>query len=182
MRRVAVALMLAVAVLHWTARPAPEPTEYRPVDLSRPWSTPAPPPVTDALPSPSIPAPTGPPNGTRRALLDAERRYVERPSPKPAPSQGATVASAQGIASWFASHGPGLYAAAGPGLRVGKWRGRVVTVCTSEGRCLGGVRIIDWCQCLKGQGNRERLVDLSRDAFARLAEPSLGLLSVEVRW
>jgi rare lipoprotein A (peptidoglycan hydrolase) len=68
-----------------------------------------------------------------------------------------------------------LYAAAGPGLRVGAWRGRVVEVC-SGGRCVW-VTLIDWCAC---GGNH--LIDLYSDAFRQLAPLSSGALRVSVRW
>jgi hypothetical protein len=44
---------------------------------------------------------------------------------------GSPLQGVQGLATWFcctAGHPSGLYAAAGPALRVGHWRGRVVTV------------------------------------------------------
>lgn len=173
MRRLIAACLFALAVL-WTARTAPEATEPRAVDLSRSSSAPSLPPVTAAPIAPSSPAPSGPPS----VAQVAEGRY---PSPTATPEPTPSPVRARGIASWFASYGSGLYAAAGPALRTGQWRGRTVTVC-ANGRCVSGVRLIDWCQCLKGQGNRERLVDLSRDAFSRLADPSLGLVTVEVRW
>ena len=59
----------------------------------------------------------------------------------------------------------GLYAAAGPALRVGNWRGRTVTVCGS-GSCVN-VKLIDWCACGSG-----RVIDLYSDAFSRLAPTS----------
>lgn len=68
-----------------------------------------------------------------------------------------------------------MYAAAGPGLRVGDWRGRRVQVCGS-GSCIV-VRLIDWCAC--GDG---RVIDLYSDAFRRLAPLSTGELRVKVSW
>jgi len=41
------------------------------------------------------------------------------------------------------------------------------------------VRLTDWCQCYRGE-NRERLVDLSDDAFARLAPLMAGVVRVRV--
>jgi hypothetical protein len=66
-----------------------------------------------------------------------------------------------------------MFAAAGPALRVGHWRGRVVTVCAAV--CIR-VTLNDWCAC------RGRLIDLSDEAFGRLAPLSRGLVRVEVRW
>jgi rare lipoprotein A (peptidoglycan hydrolase) len=68
-----------------------------------------------------------------------------------------------------------MYAAAGPALRVGAWRGRVVQVC-GGGRCIV-VTLIDWCAC---GGNH--IIDLYSDAFRRLAPSSTGALPVTVRW
>ena len=84
-----------------------------------------------------------------------------------------------GIASWYATGGPGIYGAAGPALRQGNWRGSVVTVCVMGGRCLA-LRLSDWCQCLLGQAN-ERIVDLSLDVVRALGlDPARGLYEVEV--
>jgi hypothetical protein len=67
-----------------------------------------------------------------------------------------------------------MYAAAGPRLRafLGHWRGQSVTVCAAT--C---IRVIldDWCAC------PHRLIDLSAQAFARLAPLSRGILAVSVR-
>jgi hypothetical protein len=95
-------------------------------------------------------------------------------------SESASKHSEAGIASWYADPAKrGLYAAAGPGLRVGHWRGRVVTVC--RGAVCLDVRLSDYCGCLRGTP-RERLVDLSPDAFSRLASLSRGLVRVTVRY
>jgi rare lipoprotein A (peptidoglycan hydrolase) len=98
---------------------------------------------------------------------------VRAAHPTPEPSAGSSPQGASGIASWYATGPDGLYAAAGPALRVGAWRGRVVTVCATV--CIR-VRLIDWCAC------RGRLIDLSDESFSRLAPLSRGLVRVEVRW
>lgn len=108
-----------------------------------------------------------------------------RPAPQPAPriAAGAT-ARATGPASWYCKPGVsachyaysgGMYAAAGPKLRVGNWRGRVVRVCGS-GSCVT-VKLIDWCACGGG-----RVIDLYSDAFRRLAPLSQGTVKVTVSW
>jgi rare lipoprotein A (peptidoglycan hydrolase) len=51
-----------------------------------------------------------------------------------------------------------------------------VQVCAS--RCVT-VRLTDSCQCYRGE-TRERLIDLSDDAFARLAPLSRGVIRVTV--
>ena len=108
------------------------------------------------------------------------------PSVAPAKPQSTTVLptaspsstrSRTGRASWY-DDGGGLYAAAGPALRVGDWRGRLVTVCA--GSCVK-VRLTDWCQCYENT-DRERVIDLSPAAFTALAPLSRGLVKVEVRW
>jgi rare lipoprotein A (peptidoglycan hydrolase) len=58
------------------------------------------------------------------------------------------------------------------------WRGSLVDVCAG-GRCVQ-VRLSDWCQCYDGT-IRERVIDLSDDAFAQLAPLSRGVLVVTVR-
>ena len=92
---------------------------------------------------------------------------------------------AQGEASWYCGHGSpctaghpgGLYAAAGPALRVGgDWRGRYVRVVGGDGRMVH-VQLID-CNC----GPDANLIDLYSDAFERLAPLSRGVLTVEVSW
>lgn len=88
----------------------------------------------------------------------------------------------RGVASWYCGNGSpctrgypgGLYAAAGPALRVGDWRGRVVLV-SANGQSVR-VRLIDWCACPNG-----RVLDLYADAFRRLAPLSQGLVKVTVR-
>lgn len=130
-----------------------EADDWLPVDA--PWRS-----VT-ASPAGPRPAQSGAPSSHRRAWL-------------------AGAGTVQGTASWY-WNGPGLYAAAGPALRVGAWRGRLVTVCAAAksgvvSRCLH-VRLTDACQCYG-----TRLLDLSRDAFARLAPLSVGLVRVRVSW
>ena len=106
--------------------------------------------------------------------------------PRPASFQAAADGSvrATGPASWYCKTGVsichhaysgGMYAAAGPKLRVGNWRGRVVKVCGS-GSCVS-VKLIDWCACGGG-----RVIDLYSDAFRRLAPLSQGTVRVTVSW
>lgn len=83
-----------------------------------------------------------------------------------------------GRASWY-NVGRGYYAAAGPALRIGSWRGRVIRVCNDQ-KCIK-VKIVDWCQCYRNE-SRERIIDLSADAFAALFPLSKGLGKVTVKW
>jgi len=114
-------------------------------------------------------------------------------APLPDAPSGASLAglSVSGVASWYCnadpSRGPlspchadypdtGLpdyYAAAGPGLRTGDWRGRYVTV-TYQGKSIV-VQLIDAC----GAGCSV-LIDLYADAFAELAPLGTGRITVGV--
>lgn len=95
-----------------------------------------------------------------------------------------TSTSIRGQASWYCrpgisrcTHGypsSGMYAAAGPALRVGNWRGRLVRVCAAL--CIR-VRLID-CNC----GPNANLIDLYAAAFRRLAPLGQGVVTVEVSW
>ncbi len=83
-----------------------------------------------------------------------------------------------GTASWYCctrGHPSGYYAAAGPDLRVGGWRGRHVAVRGGNGQTVW-VTLIDWCAC------PDRLIDLYPAAFSRLGPLSRGLLNVKVSW
>ena len=110
--------------------------------------------------------------------VDSLVKATPRPTPPPNPTH-----SVSGRAAWYCNNGSGcpagysggMYAAAGPGLRVGNWRGRTVNVC-GNGNCIN-VTLVDWCAC---GGARE--IDLFADAFARLAPLSTGTVAVTVRW
>ncbi len=113
-------------------------------------------------------------------------RIVAAATPRPPSPRVAAGASARatGPASWYCKPGVsvchyaysgGMYAAAGPKLRVGNWRGRVVRVCGS-GSCVT-VKLIDWCACGGG-----RVIDLYSDAFRQLAPLSQGTVRVTVSW
>lgn len=90
-----------------------------------------------------------------------------------------------GLSSWYCRPGrsictrgypaSGPYAAAGPALRVGAWRGRWVTV-TAAGTTIR-VRLVDWCACSGG-----KVIDLYASQFAKLAPLSRGVVSVRVTW
>jgi hypothetical protein len=136
-------------------------------------------------------------------LTDPPGRRPDRPGVKPVrpsvtrirqvprhPSESSPVKRSPGVAwrvagvaSWYClagvsachhSYMGGLYAAAGPALRVGSWRNRSVVV------SLGGrsvrVRLVDWCACPR------RVIDLYADAFRRLAPLSSGVIRVRVSW
>jgi rare lipoprotein A (peptidoglycan hydrolase) len=122
--------------------------------------------------------------------------FAPRPAPRqpsearsvakmlPMPKASSTGKRASGSATWYCKTGVsachsnypgGYYAAAGPALRVGDWRGRVVRVCGS-GSCVN-VRLIDWCAC-----GGSHIIDLYSDAFQRLAPLNAGAVRVTVSW
>ena len=92
----------------------------------------------------------------------------------PERSAEALPMSVTGIASWY-SVGSGIYAAL-PGYVAGTHVS--VRVC-SGGRCVGGIPVVTSCQCYVGTPGA-RVIDLSEDLFAKFADPSVGLLEVEV--
>jgi hypothetical protein len=113
------------------------------------------------------------------ALLVALGHLLSSGPPVASPSGDAVVpvsphrdASETGVASWYRWRVG--EAAAGPALRTGRWRGRPVRVCVPS-RCITVV-LTDWCVC------PSRLIDLDRRSFARLADPSRGLVRVRVSW
>ena len=88
-----------------------------------------------------------------------------------------------GLATWYEDprHPRGLYAAAGPTLRrmLGpSWRGAVVIV-EGPGRASVTVPLTDACWCIP-RHNEPTLLDLSADAFERLAPLGWGVVSVSV--
>lgn len=96
--------------------------------------------------------------------------------PRTAPTVRTTGHSLRGPASWYCctkGHPSGLYAAAGPALRVGNWRGRQVHIAGIS----QPVTLIDWCGCPGG-----RLIDLYPDAFRLVAPLSRGVTMVTIRW
>jgi len=198
-RAVALAILATVTTLTvttaTTARPPSPPSSldaaaFRPVVIAESSAG-------NAIPLPSIDygAPASPsqigdfqepdrsfePRADADQPVRAESLVKATPRPKP-PANPAN--SVRGEASWYCKAGVsachhaysgGLYAAAGPALRVGDWRGRTVSVCGS-GNCVN-VKLIDWCACGGG-----RVIDLYSDAFSRLAPLSSGTLSVRVAW
>jgi rare lipoprotein A (peptidoglycan hydrolase) len=198
-RAVALAIVAAFATLTVataaTARPPSPPSTldaeaFQPVELADSVAgDPEPLPSIDyGAPASPVPigdfhddAPPVEPRANPRQPVRAESVLKATPRPKPPANASHSV---RGTASWYCKAGvsachnaypSGLYAAAGPALRVGDWRGRTVTVCGS-GSCVN-VRLIDWCACGSG-----RVIDLYSDAFSRLAPLSSGTLSVRVSW
>ena len=198
-RAVALAVLVAFATLTLataaTARPPSppstlDPEAFQPVELADSVAgDPEPLPSID-YGAPASPvqigdfqdeAPSVEPRANPKQPVRAESLLKATPRPKPRANPSHSVG---GTASWYCKAGvsachnaypSGLYAAAGPALRVGDWRGRTVTVCGS-GSCVN-VKLIDWCACGSG-----RVIDLYSDAFSRLAPLSSGTLSVRVSW
>jgi len=158
---------------------------WRPVEIPDPKTPGTAPPVqasgwnqdppVPALPRPASPAvalPTPPPP-TRSPRPSSKPRTA---TPRPPSSTGH---SASGTPTYYCRAGVSrctrgypdragvadYYAAAGPSLRVGKWRGRIVTV-HANGRTLR-VKLVDFCSC---GGNH--FLDLYWDAFKALGRPS----------
>ena len=144
-------------------------------------------PVPDPRPSvrPRVPTPLP-------VIVDAEvgvptvrptRPVVAVPSPRAVVRDVQSVSvrpggggGRSGRASWY-DDGPGLYAAVNS-YRWGDPR-YSVRVCAGS-RCVT-VTVRDFCQCYVGT-SRERVIDLSPDAFRRLAPLSAGLVKVTVSW
>lgn len=137
--------------------------------------------IPDFAAQATIPAPR--PTPDQRATA---RAFSKTPATSKASQPGVRLTghSATGSATWYCKTGVsachhsypgGLYAAAGPELRVGNWRGRHVRVC-GNGHCVN-VTLIDWCAC---GGNH--IIDLYSDAFTRLAPLSAGAVHVKVSW
>lgn len=100
-----------------------------------------------------------------------------RPTVAPSRTQSPATRSVKGVATYYCcTHGypSGMYAAAGGEIRIGKWRGRYVSVCAKT--CVK-VRLVDWCAC-KGS----RIIDLYPEVFRKLAPLSRGIVTVTVRW
>lgn len=145
-------------------------------------------PAAAAVPVRPSPAPS--PSGASMPGRILEPRLTSSPAPRPVVDQPAPervtvtprpvvvlgpTSGAHGPASWYDDpRKAGMYAAAGPALRVGDWRGRTVTVCAST--CFAVV-LSDWCGCPGG-----RVIDLSSTAFKRLASLGRGVIQVTVTW
>jgi len=99
--------------------------------------------------------------------------------PSTRPTAPPATRALTGLATWLVA--PVGTAAAGPALRAAlgpTWRGKLVCVGARGGASCIEVRLTDWCACrVAGQ---ERLIDLAREDFAQLADPSRGVLDVVV--
>ncbi len=95
-------------------------------------------------------------------------------TPPPLPTSPHTNSGGiAGQATWWFSFGPGLYAAIRPDLGS---KGDLAVVCGGAPfHCLT-LPIITTCACLGPRS--DRLIDLSRDAFASFADPSRGVIRI----
>ena len=105
------------------------------------------------------------------------------PTPKPTQTpQGRILPPSvafRGVATWHPL--PGLFASLGPKLReAGVVAGQRLTVC-SGGRCVVVTAWPGGCWCRERPGG-PTLLDLSDEAFSRLAPLGVGVISVEVSW
>jgi rare lipoprotein A (peptidoglycan hydrolase) len=142
-----------------------------PVVEAAPW-TPSP---SEADPSLTLPSPVQAPSP--RSETEPTPRPSKRPPAPHRVSGQATWYCVKGVSRCPRTHNSGLYAAAGPALRVGDWRGRRVQVCRDGSEQCVLVTLVDWCACGGG-----RVIDLFGDAFQGLGPLSRGTFPVTVRW
>jgi hypothetical protein len=121
----------------------------------------------------------GAPRPAERPAVDG-RGETPQPAGAPAPTGGIGSAMIGGLATHY-DNGPGLYGAAGPLLREAlggdpAFRGQRVEVCADE--CVT-VRLVDWCAC-GDRGGIPTIIDLSPQAFARLAPLTAGVIPVTI--
>lgn len=173
-----IVVALALPALARPAEPVPPPSPRTLAPSIAPASSPVP--LTSTAPA-SHPAVSGHPSAS-----SPPETYETSPAPtaKPQPTRIASGRSVEGKASWYCvpgrsrcpyfAHG-GLFAAAGPALRVGNWRGRYVTVW--HGKAHVTVKLVDSC----GDGCTV-VIDLFGDAFAQLAPLGTGRINVRVTW
>ena len=192
-------IFLLPIVATTAARP---PSEFTPVEAQfKPVEVPpavagnftvlvTPPPSIDPVVYESIATPPQP-KAIKRTQPEAKAESVAKPKPKSKGGVGtptSTGRSVSGLASWYCRPGvsictngypaSGAYAAAGPSLRAAfggeSWRGKTVNVCSGS-KCIA-VKLIDWCQCYKGESH-EKVLDLYYSVFSRLPNNR-----VTVRW
>jgi len=165
--RTATVLLIAGWLLAPFAAASREPTAIGPLDPGtlQPVRIPT---ASPATPGPD-PGPTASPAVSPAVVTDP--RVGVRTPPKRLTRPAAGAGAARGDATWYCEPGRsrcpagyrgGLYAAAGPTLRQGDWRGRHVVV-EWHGRTVR-VQLVDWCACGNG-----RVIDLFGDAFTKLA-------------
>ena len=154
-------------------RPVYEPTPQSSfLAIVLPTYTPAPIAIATAQPHPQPPQPKAKVQSKAKAHLAIG-------------TQGQSVG---GIATYYCCTrgftNNDLVAAAGPALRIGHWRGRLVTVthivvaAHKQLALAVRVRLVDWCAC-----GKDRVIDLSTKAFTDLGMPlSRGIQAVTVSW
>lgn len=127
-------------------------------------------------------------------LIESISNSISLPRPEPKPlidqkfstvqtklqkvAEKSSAHRVRGVASYYCCHKDypsGRYAAAGPKLRVGHWRGRTVLVNGLK------VTLVDSCQCYEGTP-RERIIDLYPGVFDDIDPLSKGITMVTVTW
>jgi hypothetical protein len=179
------AVLLAAIVptpLDWSkeAVPTSRPPEHADQPTGPGWMT-----TEDPLPSPDVAPGAGAPDRITPAPPSGSPPSTERGRGPESAVPPRTSMTLRGTASWYCLPGRsactagypsgGLYAAAGPALRRGDWRGSFVTVELADGSAAVTVQLIDVCACPGG-----RVVDLYAGAFSRLAPLSAGVVRVRV--
>lgn len=174
------AALLALVVL-WPRPAAATWTHWRPVPEAAftEWN---------AGPAVSAPPVLSPKASSRLGLADdqvfgghstdasrSHRLLQQSIAPSPAPTIVPTPRT--GVASWY-DDGPGMYAAL-PGFVASTHEWASVCAFGGERTTCITVPVVTSCQCYVGTPHA-RLIDLSPDAFARLAPLSQGLVRVTV--
>jgi hypothetical protein len=173
--------LLAPDVAIAASRPVAIPTSIAPRDLSGPAAT-------SGWPLPGVPLVAlrspDPITASDRVLARANEAPTGSPLVQVAPSvrrpnvaAGITEprAGITGTASWWASFGPGIYAAL-PGYVAGTH----VTIRVWSGKLHVDAPVITSCQCLVGTPD-ERIVDVSPGILAALGlDPGRGLYPVAI--
>jgi len=125
-------------------------------------------------------APDLPPPVVLRPTLAPSPGRSPAPTASPTaavPPVGPTPSPVSGTASWY-DDGPGLYAA------VSSWtwgdERYDLRVCGVDWGVCVTVTVRDFCQCYVGT-SMERVIDLSPDAFRKLAPLSHGLVTVTIQ-
>lgn len=191
----AVALLLGLTPVIGASQPSVveplPPSSFHPVpDRLDALRLPTPEPVVVLDTFEHRPTPTRPP-----VVVQQPKPVVVTVTPKPSTPKIRNAGSGiRGTATWYCKAGrsicmakhpdrPGvldMYAAAGPALRVGKWRNRLVTVCKTGTNACVQVILADWCACMGGRTGR--VIDLYWDAFHALDPRATGGIKVTVHW
>ena len=190
---VGVALLGVALSAHGSARSPSEQrlldaSEFRPITVHRgSTSSPAPSLALQSLASPALPTLPAP---SPELTLSPVKQPEVRARVKLKVAQAKEVGnSARGVPTWYCNKthpevtqsvctrgypdvtDSQMYAAAGPSLQVGDWRGRTVTVTAPSGKSVQ-VKLVDSCAC-----GGSHFIDLYYDAFKLLGSPSTAVVT-----